>query len=53
MAEEILIAVIFVEFQRQVEQLALQNSGHCVGKWERGICAGNSFGIFTLKKQDT
>lgn len=32
MAEEILIAVIFVEFQRQVGQLALQNSGQSVGK---------------------
>lgn len=48
MAGEILIAVIFVEFQRQVGQPALQNSGHSVGKLRGGLCAGNSFSIFTL-----
>lgn len=53
MAEEILIAVIFVEFQRQVGQLALQNSGHSVGKWKGGLSAGYSFRIVTLKKWDT
>lgn len=52
MAEEILIAVISVEFQMQVGQLALQNSGHSVGKWEDGLYAGSSFSISTLKKQD-
>lgn len=39
MADKILIAVIFVEFQRQVGQLALQNSDHSVGKWKGGLSA--------------